>query len=335
MIDAEILAGVVRVGAATLVKSALVIAAGLIVASLISRRASYVSTLWVVVFGALLVSPWLGALLPSWNIVSFNVQHDALAQSVGLGPTRLSVAGWIVLAWGGGALLLLVRLVGDVNAAWSLARRASTVGDARTHALLDRALRVVSCHVRPQLLESTELSTAALIGWRKPRILLPTSAREWSDDELLGVLCHELEHARRNDWLSLIMERIAVAALWPNPLVHLAARASAGARELAADDAVFRAPVRVDAYASRLIAVARCLNTDARVAGAVALSSSVGIDSRVRALFEARRDRRPVSIRTAAAAATIALPLVVAVSAAQPLECVPGDAAPSRISICP
>jgi beta-lactamase regulating signal transducer with metallopeptidase domain len=165
-------------------------------------------------------------------------------------------------------------------------------------------------------------------------MLLPIEFRDWSDDEALGVLCHELEHIRRNDWPVFLAERFIAAFYWPNPFVYFLLRVSAASREQAADDAVLRGPVHREVYAARLIAIARALNPNDRPLSALAFASSGNVDSRVRAMFASRRDRRRVSGRFGSYAAIAAMPIVMTLAVAQPWTCVPGLSSQARSTSC-
>jgi beta-lactamase regulating signal transducer with metallopeptidase domain len=320
----------VRIGAATLARSVVVIGVGAIMAGAVGRRAARVSWIWTLVFFGIAALPALSNVLPAWNLFALDVRHATLAAERG----GVSLATWACSLWGAGAALLLVRLVRDVRAAHAVAERACEIETERLTTLIDRAMHIVGGNRRPVALETSELASAGLIGWRRPRILLPAAARAWSDDELLGVLCHELEHARRDDWLMLIVERTIVALFWINPLVFFAARSAAGAREIVADDAVARAPIGLDVYAGRLIASARLVGGAPSPAAALGFASGVRVDVRIHALFEARRDRRPVSVRSAMLNIALALPIVLMIAAAQPWGCVP-ESPRSTTGTCP
>lgn len=328
MIGDALLGEAVRFGAATLVRSAIVVVIGAAIAAALGRRASRASSAWTIVFFTIVLLPAMTWMLPAWNVSALDVQHDTLVATRG----GLSVAAWICLAWFAGAALLLIRLVRDVIAANRLAARARVVDTPRIARSMDRAKKIVGAIRTPVALETNELASAGLIGWRRPRVLLPVAARNWSDDELLGVLCHELEHVRRNDWIMLLVERVVVALFWINPLVFFAARSAAGAREIVADDAVARAPIGLDVYADRLIATARSIGASPAPAAALGFANGGRVDVRVRALFETRRDRRPMSARAAAMNFVIALPLAIGIASAQPWGCVPPEAAPSTIT---
>lgn len=303
-----------------LMKSVVLVAVGLVAARLAARSAALASLVFSILVGGLLALPWLSGTLPTLQVSAFSVRHEVL-------DTR-----WWAGLWLAGAMLGIVRILRDWRAAANLAARAIPVSDPRLEQLLARALGLVRCQRTPQLRETSELGTAALIGWRHPIILLPAELRSWSDDDALGVLCHELEHQRRNDWLMLLAERFAAALYWPNPLIHWALRRSARVREQAADDAVLRGGLEIDMYATRLIALARA---PVRPNGLVSVAYAGGeIDSRVRALFASRRHRGRVSATTCACGLALAIPFLLLIAAAQPWICLPGAAAAARIA-CP
>ncbi len=84
-------------------------------------------------------------------------------------------------------------------------------------------------------------ASPALLGWLRPRIILPaTLCHELTRTQLRAVLLHELAHFRALDvplhWLFVL----ARAIHWFNPLVYLAARQWLHHRELAADEAALR-----------------------------------------------------------------------------------------------
>jgi beta-lactamase regulating signal transducer with metallopeptidase domain len=85
---------------------------------------------------------------------------------------------------------------------------------------------------------TTGISTPALLGWLRPRILLPASlVTTFSREHLHAILLHELAHFRSCDiptnWLFVLIR----ALHWFNPLVYLASRDWLRFREEAADEA--------------------------------------------------------------------------------------------------
>jgi hypothetical protein len=275
---------------------------------------------------ALVVLPALVLLMPRWELPLFALPHGLV---FGRGD-RTSPALWLGGLWLGGIVVLLLRLVNDLRAAGTLARRATAPVDPRARSMVDAIAARLGIAAPIHLRASEQLATAALLGWRRPVVLLPACCHEWTDEELFAVLRHEVEHVRRRDWLALVAQRVVEAIYWPNPFVQLVVRRAALARELAADDAVMRAGVRPETYARRLIAVARELGRHRGPAGAIAFADD-GVDRRVRALFDGDRGAAACRIsRTRGSLSLLAaLPLFVALAAAQPWICLP-DSPPSR-----
>jgi beta-lactamase regulating signal transducer with metallopeptidase domain len=91
------------------------------------------------------------------------------------------------------------------------------------------------------LVVSRTVASPAVMGWLRPRILLPESAAaELSAPELRPILLHELAHVRSRDIPFTWLLTVARATHWFNPLAHLGAIAWARFREEAADEAAIR-----------------------------------------------------------------------------------------------
>lgn len=198
-------ATVAGVAADILFKSIMVIGLAVLAARFTARHNARVVMIWRMAFAALILLPVATLLVPSFTVGLVDLNHDVLDSIVASGSDRSSPVTWILLVWIAGALIGISRLTGDVRAARQLARSSVTVSDPRITELLEKALKITRVEPRPVLRETGALCTAALIGWQHPVVLLPTESRTWSDDELLGVLCHELEHLRHNDWIVLIL----------------------------------------------------------------------------------------------------------------------------------
>ena len=91
------------------------------------------------------------------------------------------------------------------------------------------------CRRRVEVRESPDLTAPATAGWRSHVILLPEDWRSWDDDERRAVLAHELAHICRDDYLTGIVARAAMALYFYHPLVHWLAARLRLEQELAAD----------------------------------------------------------------------------------------------------
>jgi TonB family protein len=93
-------------------------------------------------------------------------------------------------------------------------------------------------------------------GLRRPIVLLPEMLRGQSDQIQQVVLCHELFHVRRRDWIWVVAEEIVKAALWFHPaILWLIARVRL-AREEVVDELTVLATSQRRAYLEALLVFA-------------------------------------------------------------------------------
>ena len=80
------------------------------------------------------------------------------------------------------------------------------------------------------------LSTMAIFGWMRPRLLIPADlADRYTSEQIRGMLLHEFAHVRRRDVLWTWLALLACAMHWFNPLAWLAFRRFCADRELICD----------------------------------------------------------------------------------------------------
>lgn len=304
-----------------LLKSSVLFMITALIAQCLLRTASQRRLLWALAFGSVLALPLGDLLLPQLHVPLVELQHQSLSGARARGPLALLAAQAVFVFWMLGALWALVRVANDWIAARALLARTTAV-TRDSLPVSARAALGADVDTTIRLAWTDELATAAVIGWREPTILLPHTAKAWSAEMLRAALLHEVEHIRQRDWLVMLIERVTVALLWPNPLVWAAQRAAAIAREIAADDAVLRADVSPTRYARQLLDLSKASRTSANVGLAVGLGGS-SITPRVRALFSGARQHDAATERgrrlLVAAALVFSLPIV----ALQPMVCTP------------
>ena len=147
-----------------------------------------------------------------------------------------------------------------------------------------------------QLLESDHPSLLVTWGLFTPKVILPRSARSWTEERAAIVLRHELAHIRRGDWVIQIAGELLRTAYWFNPLVWIACARLRQESEQACDDEVLTSGVDGPDYATHLVELARLLKAESapRVpAPAIARSSS--LERRIRAMLDARLTRTPAT----------------------------------------
>ena len=225
-------------------------------------------------------------------------------------PASVTAAlGWLWLA--GTAFFAALLVTGLGRLVW-LASRARPVENAAWQAQLDDLSQRYGLTHPVRLLQSDRPALLVTWGLRSPKILLPVAATAWSAERIRVVLAHELAHVVRNDWLTQIAADVLRALYWFNPLVWLAGRRLREESERACDDAVLESGVDATSYATHLLDVAKGFSTHRRAwSPAPAIASPSHLERRVRAMLNARLNRRPLTplarliIAIAAVGATI------------------------------
>jgi bla regulator protein BlaR1 len=146
---------------------------------------------------------------------------------------------WVWLA--GVTILLGHVLISSVRLARRCAGLRPLTGSA-TLAVLESCRAQLALRTSLVIVESPDVSSPALHGILRPRLLLPGGfTAKFSAEELRFVFLHELAHLKRRDlWMNWIMALLQ-AVHWFNPLVWLAFARWRDDRELACDAMVLEA----------------------------------------------------------------------------------------------
>lgn len=146
--------------------------------------------------------------------------------------------GWVALAaaWLVGCLALLGVAVAQSLALGAAVRTRRPVTDQRTLELLETCKATLGVRAWLAVVEAPGLASPALLGFVRPRLLLPQGAMgELGPDRLRHIFMHELAHLKRRDILMNWVLTALQAVHWFNPLVWLAFRRMREDRELACD----------------------------------------------------------------------------------------------------
>ena len=103
-------------------------------------------------------------------------------------------------------------------------------------------------------------------GFRRPVVLLPESLRLQPADIRRVVLCHELFHVRRRDWVWVVAEEVLKAVLWFHPVVLWLISRVRLAREEVVDELTVLATAKRRAYMEALLTFADTRETAPAVA---------------------------------------------------------------------
>ena len=199
--------------------------------------------------------------------------------------------------------------IGLGRLAW-LASRSERIVHGKWADLAAEISRTLDLKRPVALLQSHHPTLLVTWGFRRPKVILPASAREWSDDRMRVVLLHELAHIRRGDWLTQMAAECLRAAYWFNPLIWLASKRLRQESEHACDDAVLNGGVEGADYATHLLALARSIRQERRslFSGfpAPAMARPSSLERRFTAMLNGRLNRNPIT-RPARVATTIAV----------------------------
>ena len=229
----------------------------------------------------------------------------------------------LLLVYGAGVLLLLLRVVAEHLMVRRLARACTPLHDAQWEGLLASVRASLGVRRDIELLDGPGAVMPLAWGVRRPSVLLPATADGWSLERRRAVLLHEVAHVARHDCATQTLASIARALYWPHPGVWLAARRLRIERELACDELAVSAGIARLDYAEHLLEIARSYRAPRLSAGAVAMARS-SVEGRLRALIVAPRATGAMSRRAKVgglvAACALLLPLAAAAPAMQSQE---------------
>ena len=307
-------------------RSSAVLALGLVLCALLHRRHASLRHFIVstALCAAAAVLP-LNLFGPSWDLpwpavaTGADASRAAVDVTMSVGAAEpvtapVDFSALAVIVWTAGALGSLAMLLAAFGRLVRVSRRAAPVQDPRWTRTVEQISTALGTARPIALLQTDAPALLATWGVLRPRVLLPANASGWSEDRIRVVLCHEIAHIKRGDWLMQIGAEIVRAAFWFNPLFWLACKRLRRESEEACDDAVLRAGVPPREYASHLLELARtCRPPVQSVFGAVAMARPSTLERRIAAMLNPTIDRRPLSRR--AVAITIALVAAVTLPA--------------------
>ncbi|HEX5175857.1 MAG TPA: M56 family metallopeptidase [Chthoniobacteraceae bacterium] len=143
--------------------------------------------------------------------------------------------------WLAGVALQVLLLT---RSAWTMRqslRRARQVTDPDVLRLASECAKAVGIRSRIQLVESPAFGGPSIIGFWRPRLVLPPGlSQHLTAEELRFVLLHECAHVRRRDLAMIWLFTAARVIHWFNPLAWVASRVARIDTELACDETLLR-----------------------------------------------------------------------------------------------
>ncbi len=284
-------------------------------------------------------APAIGRAVPSWQLPAALTtlaaaagaadapapaprQHSAVLSGEAPGSSSPSSAGFTVAAlltaaWIAGVVVAIALLSAGLVRLAGIAARARRVEAGPWNERAAAVARAYGMRRRVTLLTSDAASLVVMWGLWRPTVVLPASAARWPETRLHIVLCHELAHARRGDWLVLLAAEALKCVYWFNPLLWIACARLREESERACDDVVVTGGVEAAAYAAQLVEIARELKAPRPWLPAPAVVRPSSLERRVQAMLDKRRNRGPVSRRAYAAAGAVMLAVTIGIASAQ------------------
>jgi beta-lactamase regulating signal transducer with metallopeptidase domain len=158
------------------------------------------------------------------------------------------------------AMLSIVRGAQLLRSALQL----SGIARRATHLVAEQELAKLLSHKHPfslrhtvQLCSSDEVDAPSVVGFFRPQILIPSALLATiSPNDLRQIVLHEMEHLRRNDDWTNLLQKLCLVLLPVHPVLLWIERRLCAERELACDDGVLRTTGARKAYALCLVNLA-------------------------------------------------------------------------------
>ncbi len=177
---------------------------------------------------------------PSYGPVAWfiDVATRPVGQANAIMPSSTLIASWALVFVLAGSAVYLLAVLGRTCSALRRWNRVPLCLDPGLLLALEECKAEAGIAAPVALVVSERVAMPLILGWRRPRILLPgTLVASLSHEQLRGVLFHELAHLRSLDVPCTFLFTLVCALHWFNPAAHLALRRWAQFREEAADEA--------------------------------------------------------------------------------------------------
>jgi beta-lactamase regulating signal transducer with metallopeptidase domain/nitrous oxidase accessory protein NosD len=202
-----------------------------------------------------------------------------------------------IVTWGAATLLLFARLFWGLIRLAGFRARCLPITDQQTIDLFSEVTSRLGMATAPRLMSREGIDVPMALGFLRPAIVMP--ARLNNIDGLREIFIHEAAHLMRRDPLVGMLQRVASALFWPNPLIFWLNRSLSRACEEVCDNYVLQFGDRFR-YSRALLAFGGTLEQAPGSLPSVALiSSHWSLTDRITGLLDERRNvmlrARPLS----------------------------------------
>jgi len=254
------------------------------------------------------------------------VVHIIEADSASNASSVLSLMSVLLWVYGFVCVVLCVRLAAHHMVIKRWCDDAVLDLDKDHLVLLEHCGERLNLTKLPILSYSDKVCSPVITGLLKPKLLLPSTASEWSHETLEMVMLHELGHVQRRDLWTSLAGQIACALHWFNPLVWMLRKRLTHECEYACDAHVISCGANTRNYINALCDVAESCHEGPMLnsrrghslafSAALSMASDASLRNRVENLLEKKKGVSRSSslivmtILTVSAGAALAINLV-------------------------
>jgi beta-lactamase regulating signal transducer with metallopeptidase domain len=310
---------------------------------LIGKRFSFATRHLILTFAviSLLFLPVLSQLLPAWNLslLPSVLPHEIQSRSETLtlqamlttspsysrpfpdssirpiksaNPNPVNRPVWLFIGWIAGALIVLVRATAGSIGTRLMIRHASPVKNTSLNAMLATHTCKLGIKRKIRLLQTPKVLVPLTCGWRRPSILMPIEASDWSNKRKNIVLLHELAHIKRGDFFLSFLTRMASILYWFNPLVWIAIKRLAIECEHASDDRVLAAGTKATEYARHLLDIALKATSSRWFSPAgITIAKKSNLEARIMSILDNKKPTGKIKLSTVFLTGILALSLIL------------------------
>ncbi len=194
-----------------------------------------------------------GVVLDAGIVLQVGVDEPVPPWPARIGAALDHAVPWVLLAWLAGVMVFAGRL----NFGLLVARRLKSAGTEAPPAALQQLFNELRIRLGVEravrLLHSAQVQVPTVIGWLRPVVLLPVSCLTGlSPEQIKAVLCHELAHVRRHDYLVSVVQSVIETVLFYHPAVWWVSKQVRRERECCCDQLAVGVGGNVLAYARAL-----------------------------------------------------------------------------------
>lgn len=144
------------------------------------------------------------------------------------------------ITWLTGILISGIILCVRVYRQCQITKNTECIASSDLQQIYQSVIEELHCDKSGTLIVLPNYTTALMIGFCRPNVILPSSYQTMTEDELKVIFRHELVHYKNKDlWIKLLIE-ILCCLLWWNPAVYLLRSGVGQLIELRCDSIVCR-----------------------------------------------------------------------------------------------